>query len=134
MLPQLGYEVVSAASGEEALATYRQRDAAIRAVVLDASMPGIGGARTLDGLRALAPRLPILLCSGFPEESARARCQIDGHAGFLQKPFDLGELDRALQDLLGLIPTPRQSLRPFTCRSNQSNISARQWRMLARAS
>ena len=43
MLPVLGFEVVSAASGEEALATYRQRESAFRAVILDASMPGIGG-------------------------------------------------------------------------------------------
>ena len=58
-LVELGFQVVEASRGEEALLTLRA--SAFDVVLLDINMPGIGGMETLRRIRAFAPRLPILM-------------------------------------------------------------------------
>ena len=58
-LVELGFRVAEASRGEEALQL--MRPGAFDAVLLDVNMPGIGGIETLRRMRALSPRLPILM-------------------------------------------------------------------------
>ena len=60
-----GYQALTAASGEEALDIYRKQGAAIDLVVLDLSMPGMGGHACLQRLLALDPKARVLIASGY---------------------------------------------------------------------
>ncbi|MDJ0786613.1 MAG: ATP-binding protein [Myxococcota bacterium] len=100
LLGSLGFEVEAAASGDAAIETLRRRPKGFRAAIVDATMPGSDGVATLRGLRAIAPRLPLLLSSGFSSGPIRERMQAPEGARFLAKPYDRGELSRELRALL----------------------------------
>jgi two-component system cell cycle sensor histidine kinase/response regulator CckA len=100
MLANLGFGVVTAADGREALLRFRERRADIRCVLLDLTMPGMSGEETFDALRALDGRVPIVVNSGFSQEDVAARFTGKGMAGFLQKPYRLDDLGAALRRVL----------------------------------
>jgi PAS domain S-box-containing protein len=87
-----GYEVLTATDGFEALDVYHEHGEKIRAVVLDMTMPRMGGEETYRQLRALNPDLPVILSSGFGEQEAIEQYLAEGLAGFLQKPYHVAEL------------------------------------------
>jgi CheY-like chemotaxis protein len=100
MLEELGYRVLTAADGREALERFRENESAVSAVILDMIMPGLGGAETFASLREQAGGLPILLSSGYSQD-ARANALLgQGPTAFLQKPFRLEELSKKLRELL----------------------------------
>jgi PAS domain S-box-containing protein len=99
MLQRLGFEVVGASGGREAVARVREEGSTIDAVVLDLTMPDLSGEETLQELRKLRPRLPVLLYSGYSAHEAAGLCQ-PGLTTFLQKPFRLDLLGAALRELL----------------------------------
>lgn len=102
LLETLGFAVVVAASGAEALALYPTHRDAIRLVVLDIIMPEMDGYQTHDRLRALDPEVPILLYSGYADGERRGQNRtFDDRTGFLAKPFSLGALEARLYELLG---------------------------------
>ncbi len=86
-----GYEVLTAATGEEALNLYDHRHQDIDAVLLDLTMPGRGGLETMADLRAKNPTLPVVVMSGFPEEEI-AKKSSAMKFGVLQKPFTPAEV------------------------------------------
>jgi PAS domain S-box-containing protein len=99
MLELLGYAVVLAADGNEALARLEERTPAVRLVLLDLTMPHRNGEQTLLELRRRWPDLPVLLMSGYSEAELGPR--LAGAAdGFLQKPFTLQDLTRHLNAIL----------------------------------
>ncbi len=89
-----GHRALLAASGEEGLELLRQQGQRIDLVLLDLTMPGWGGVETFRRLRALDAELPVVLCSGFAQEEAMAQVRGLDLAGFLQKPFLIGDLLR----------------------------------------
>jgi PAS domain S-box-containing protein len=96
MLEELGYTALVAADGPEALAMLEQ-DTAIDAVILDMTMPGMGGADAFRRMRRMRPELRIILCSGYEEQPV-----VDGVAdGFVRKPFQLETLETSLAAYLG---------------------------------
>ena len=100
-LEALGYRVSLETDGERALATFRERPAAFDLVVSDHLMPGVLGldlAREIHGLR---PGVPILLLTGRLEHASDEAIRSAGVRKVLQKPVTLGELGRAVRDLLG---------------------------------
>lgn len=64
-------------------------------------MPGLSGAKTFDAIHALRPDLKVLLASGFSAEGQAGELLARGCAGFLQKPFTVGDLSAKLRELLG---------------------------------
>jgi PAS domain S-box-containing protein len=98
MLGRLGYEAVEAANGLEALDRVRAAGSAFSAVLLDLDMPGLDGRACLRRLRELAPALPVLLSTGLPASELGA--DLSGAAGVLPKPYQLGELARAVADAI----------------------------------
>jgi len=82
-----GYEVLLAGDGQEAADLYRARHAELAAVVLDLTMPRLGGEETLRAMRAVSDRVPVLLSSGYSESEAGKRFADGGLAGFLHKPY-----------------------------------------------
>jgi PAS domain S-box-containing protein len=92
LLQRAGFTVHEADSGPAALEIFSRRHEAIAAVVLDGSMPGMGGAQVFDAMRAIDPDVRVLLISGYTRErDARALFE-RGLAGFLHKPFDADQL------------------------------------------
>jgi len=103
-LKNLGYTVVVAAGGAEAIATYDQRGGDIRAVVLDMVMPGMGGRATYLALRERRADLPVVLISGYAmNEEVQAILDL-GVRTFVQKPCTMDALGRALAGALAAKP------------------------------
>ena len=91
MLRQIGFEVLCAADGSEAVELFRCRQD-ICLVVLDMTMPKMGGEETFRELRRIRRDVRVILTSGYNEQEATSRFAGKGLAGFMQKPFQLAHL------------------------------------------
>jgi signal transduction histidine kinase/CheY-like chemotaxis protein len=99
-LTAAGFQVVTAADGAQAVAAFKANRGAIRLVVLDMSMPVMGGADCFRALRAIDPTVRVLLVSGYTaEEDARA-CLAGGALGLLAKPFTSAQLACAVRQAI----------------------------------
>ncbi|HEX4932755.1 MAG TPA: response regulator [Gemmatimonadaceae bacterium] len=97
MLEGVGFTVLTAASGEDGVATFRRHAGGIDLVILDLTMPGMDGFEALHAMRGLAPTLPIIVASGYDARDRVEDLRIPG-VFFLQKPYGrqaLLELARA---------------------------------------
>jgi nitrogen-specific signal transduction histidine kinase/CheY-like chemotaxis protein len=100
MLVKLGYEVLVAEDGNEALELYRQQGDRIDVVIIDMIMPGLGGGELFDQLRGLDPGVRVMLSSGY-SINGEARSIIErGCRAFIQKPYNLKDLSEKLRELL----------------------------------
>jgi two-component system, cell cycle sensor histidine kinase and response regulator CckA len=101
MINKLGYDVRSAATGQEAVDAVAEDPHGFSLVVLDMLMPGMDGKETFSQLRSIAPELNVLLSSGFNETDGVHEMMRNGAAGFLQKPYELSLLASELHRLVG---------------------------------
>ena len=100
MLENLGYRVLTARSGWEALDLYRQQGGRIDLVVLDMIMPGMGGGETFDRMRAADETVRVLLSSGYSLTGQAEAIMDRGCRGFIQKPFSLHDLSIKVREAL----------------------------------
>jgi len=96
LLLRMGYQVVVATDGQEAVELFRQHEAAVRLVVLDLTMPRLDGWQALAAVRASAREIPVILASGYDEASVMGGASHDDPPTFLKKPFTLEELEDAI--------------------------------------
>jgi CheY-like chemotaxis protein len=96
-LERLGYRTRAVENGLLALEHVRAHAGELLAVVLDQTMPVMGGAEAYRHLREIAPRLPVVLTTGYGEENLLELIAGDVHAAFLPKPFALGRLREVLE-------------------------------------
>jgi CheY-like chemotaxis protein len=101
MLEQLGFTVLTASDGRQAVELFRARQSEITAVLMDLTMPHLDGEQAFHELRRINPHIRVLLMSGYNEQDAIARFVGKGLAGFVQKPFGLNHLRETLRTLLG---------------------------------
>ncbi|MFN8011497.1 MAG: PAS domain S-box protein [Holophagaceae bacterium] len=101
VLRRAGFEVATAAHGQEGVEALARQPGDVRAVLLDLSMPVMGGGEALAALRALSPGLPVLLSSGYEGESRVQQLLQEPATRFLQKPYTAPELLSAMRELLG---------------------------------
>lgn len=95
-LESLGYEVVAAKDGDEALATFRGAASRIGLVILDIRMPGPLLAELYDLLRQIDPSVPILYCTGIsPDDPLNSEIDARGLL-VVAKPFSRGNLQQAI--------------------------------------
>ena len=92
LLERRGFTVVVAADGEEGVARYKEIHADVVLVLLDLTMPRMGGVATLAELRKVAPSVRVLLTSGYSEQEVAKKFIGVEPLGFLQKPFRGDEL------------------------------------------
>jgi PAS domain S-box-containing protein len=97
VLARLGFSVLVAKDGVEAMEVFRQHQGEVRCVICDATMPRMDGWQTLAALRKLAPGLPVILCSGYDQAEVMAGDHPDLPQVFLSKPFQL----QTLRDAIG---------------------------------
>jgi len=99
ILETQGYRVATVSSGEEALDYLREaRDVAL--VILDVVMPGLGGNETYRRLRGFDRSIPVLFSSGLTAEQSVRDILEEGSAGFIPKPYGIGDLTRAVSSVL----------------------------------
>jgi hypothetical protein len=101
VLAAQGHRVTAAADGEKALALLEAPGAAFDAVILDLLLPGMSGTDVFRRLRAIHPRLPVLLSSGNVDEGMLDQELRRGVAGLLPKPYRTSELVSAVARVLG---------------------------------
>jgi len=100
-LEATGFRVELAADGRDAVEQFRAHGDRIALVILDLTMPRLGGEPTFRELRQLRPDVKVLLTSGFNQEEATAGFAGKGLAGFLRKPFVTQELYGLVHSVVG---------------------------------
>ena len=97
MLEFLGFTVLMACDGEEAVDVFRENADEIVLVLLDMKMPRMDGERAFEEIRSIRGDAHIILSSGYNEEQAARTLAGQGLSGFIQKPYNLAELQMTLQ-------------------------------------
>jgi PAS domain S-box-containing protein len=100
LLEKMGYRVVTAETGQEAVSIYQGCCKEIDMVILDMVMPGLSGSETFDQLWAADPTVPVLLASGYSERGKAEEIIERGCRGFLQKPFTPEALAQKVREIL----------------------------------
>ena len=101
-LRELGYRVVEAASGEDAMVFVDQTREEIDLLFTDVVMPGMTGEELAAELRRERPDLKVLYASGYTRDAIMHSGRLQPGVALLQKPFNLAELARKLRDVLEL--------------------------------
>jgi signal transduction histidine kinase len=99
-LERLGFKVIAASDGQAGVEAFSQHADEVALVLLDLSMPVMNGGEVFQELLKIRPNVQVLLCSGYTEKEATKRFEGMALAGFLQKPFQLADLTRKLQEIL----------------------------------
>ena len=100
MLEKLGFSVLTATSGKEALDILRNNKDKISLVVLDMIMPGMGAGDTYDELQVIDPAIKVLLSSGYGVDQQTSEVIKRGCKGFIQKPFNMQGLSEKIGEIL----------------------------------
>lgn len=100
-LARMGFSVLDAKDGFEAMELFRRHRDTIRLVLCDLTMPNMDGWETLDALRRLSPGIPVILTSGYDEADVMADDREEQPQAFLAKPYPLDALRRAIRRALG---------------------------------
>jgi CheY-like chemotaxis protein len=105
-LLNLGYHVLSACDGEEALKLCKRETPSL--AILDVVMPKLGGTATASQLTALFADLPILFTSGYSQDPEDVAPAMDG-VRYLQKPYSPTTLGRVVREMLDQVKSQKES-------------------------
>ena len=100
-LEQLGYRITCCSDGREAVEYFRQKHGDVDMVVLDLIMTHMGGEETYRRMNAIDPDVRVLIASGFSRDGVVKDLIAEGAMGFIGKPFQIGELSRAVARIMG---------------------------------
>jgi two-component system cell cycle sensor histidine kinase/response regulator CckA len=100
ILIELGYTVITARNGLEALAAYKENAQKIDMVILDMIMPDMGGGKTYDELKKINPDIRVLLSSGYSISGEASEILARGCNDFIQKPFNMKQLSEKMRGIL----------------------------------
>ena len=100
MLNELGYEVLLANGGKEALRVFDENKDRINLMILDLIMPDLGGEIVFDRIKSSRPDIRVILSSGYCIEGLAESIMKKGCDGFIQKPYNLNQLARKIKEIL----------------------------------
>ena len=100
LLQRYGYAVHTAYSGEEALGLYKEKQSSFDLIMLDLSMPGMGGYDCLCELLRFDPSVRVIVTSGYSDDENKEETMRAGAAGFVGKPFRSADLLQAVTSVL----------------------------------
>ena len=100
LLETFGYRVALAENGRNALELFRTAPSSYAAILLDLTMPKMGGIEAFTEMRRIRADLPVVLMSGYHEEAAISRLTGQGLARFVRKPFTSLELREVFRELM----------------------------------
>ncbi|HMD72005.1 MAG TPA: two-component regulator propeller domain-containing protein [Bryobacteraceae bacterium] len=105
-LKRLGYRVIEASDGEDAILVVAGHPERIHLLLTDVVLPGMNGKELSERLKALRPDLKVMFTSGYTADVIAQRGVLDQGLSFLQKPYDLHELAAKVGELLGNASEP----------------------------
>ncbi|MCA1787832.1 MAG: response regulator, partial [Desulfobacteraceae bacterium] len=100
MLTRLGYAVIEAQDGVEALRLFQEHQNEIACVLSDLTMPRMNGWETLTELRRMGADVPVILASGYDKESVMTGDHPELPQAFLNKPYSMGALKDVLMEVI----------------------------------
>ncbi|HRV09554.1 MAG TPA: response regulator, partial [Acidobacteriota bacterium] len=100
VLKQVGYRVITADNGENALRKAEAHPGAIHLLLTDAVMPVLDGRELIERLRPLRPNMKVLIMSGYTDSGILYRAVAGQDVAFLPKPFTPNQLARKVQEVL----------------------------------
>jgi CheY-like chemotaxis protein len=100
MLRALGYDVLTAGSGAEALELFGRQGGEIALVILDIVMPDMGGVDLFNRLKKRSKDVKTLISSGYSVAGQATQLLNRGSNGFIQKPFTLQQLSQKIREIL----------------------------------
>jgi PAS domain S-box-containing protein len=100
LLEEMGYDVITAKDGKEAVEIYKARKNDIDLLILDIIMPEMNGGDVYDTMKKINPDIKVLLSSGYSVEGQAAEILARGCDGFIQKPFHMGQLSQSIRQIL----------------------------------
>jgi PAS domain S-box-containing protein len=95
-LKTMGYEVLEASNGYEAIEVFKDNKSGIGLVILDLVMPKLSGKETFNLLKQIVPDIKVIVSSGFSIDSDAKEIIDAGALGFIQKPYKASELEKIL--------------------------------------
>ena len=100
LLEELGYTVLPAGSGQEAIDIFQKDRDKIDMIIMDMIMPEMSGSETFDRLKEISPDVKILLSSGYSVDGQATDILRRGCDGFIQKPFNMNQLAERIQKIM----------------------------------
>ena len=100
ILESLGYQVMTAGSGQEAIAIFMEKGKEIDLVILDMIMPGMGGGKAFAALREIDPGVKVILSSGYSVDGEARQILEKGCNSFIQKPFRVADISKKIREVL----------------------------------
>ncbi|MDY7031776.1 MAG: PAS domain S-box protein [Thermodesulfobacteriota bacterium] len=100
LLKKIGYDVLVARSGEEAIDVYSENIDRIDMIILDMIMPDMKGGLVYDALKGINPHVKVLLFSGYSVNGQATEILNRGCNGFIQKPFNTKDISQKIRDIL----------------------------------
>ena len=102
ILERLGYTVLQAQSGKQAISIYQDQKDRIDLVILDMIMPGMSGGETYSFLKQINPDIKVLISSGYGLEGEGSKMIDADHLDFIQKPYRIEVLSQKIADILNI--------------------------------
>ena len=99
-LEELGHRVIAVETGAEGLELVKQQDFDL--VFLDLKMPGMVGDELFGRIKAIKPRLPVTIITGYPDSGMMARALAQGPFGVMNKPFGESDIINAVANFLSI--------------------------------
>lgn len=100
MAEKLGFSVITACDGKEAVSLYEIHQKDISCIILDMTMPGLNGREALERIREFNPSVKAIIASGYGSHTSESGQDSDEPCPYLQKPYQIAELRQVLQDVL----------------------------------
>ena len=100
LLEAIGYRVLTARDGKEAIEIYKNNRDKIDLVILDMVMPRMSGGEAYDKMKEISPNVKVLLSSGYSIDSQAKEILARGCDAFIQKPFGMRELSQKIREVL----------------------------------
>ncbi|MCA8980297.1 MAG: response regulator [Planctomycetes bacterium] len=100
ILRQMGFQVLSAADGRDAVRVFEEHSDEIDIVFLDLTMPELSGEEAFERMLDVDPDACVVVCSGYSEAKAHARFTERKPCAFLEKPFRIMDVTRLVSDTL----------------------------------
>ena len=101
IVEHFGFQAIGVADGIEALNIFGSKADEIALVILDLTMPKMDGVRTFHELKKIRPDVRVILSSGYSEQSMSERFTGDRPSGFIQKPYQIQELQSKIAQVMG---------------------------------
>jgi len=110
LLEALGYRVLAASSGEEALRLFERQQAEIDLLITDVVMPGMGGKQCLEALLSIDPAVKVIIASGYSASATTTEALSAGARGFANKPYDIPQVLEVVRSVLDERSEPEEGL------------------------